>query len=250
MILGLLLGNSSLRYAAFDGKSIVERGRIEWQDLDPQAGEIHRFLEGRRIEEAVIGSVRDDLLGRAVERVPAGIPTFVARRDFPLPIENRYARPEEAGTDRLLNAIAARARSKGAPAIVVDFGTAISISVTSRDGAFLGGLIAAGGRTAARGLARSAPRLPAVDPAPLDGSFIRGDTVSAVQAGVYHQVAGGVRQMLRGITGDLGGGPALILATGGEAAVFAPGIPEIAGVVPDLGLEGLFQAHASWRAGR
>jgi type III pantothenate kinase len=250
MILGILLGNSSLRYAAFDGAIIIEGGRVDWTDIDRRAGELRRFAERHRVEEAVMGSVRDDLLGRAVDCLPARVPAAVARRDFPLPIKNGYARPEEAGTDRLLNAIAARSRAKGAPAVVVDFGTAISISVVARDGTFLGGLIAAGARTMALGLAQSAPRLPAVEPAPVDGSFIRRDTVSALQAGVYRLVTGGVREMLRGVAADLAVAPVRVLATGGEAAVFAPGIPEIDEVVPGLGLEGLFEAHAAWRAAR
>jgi type III pantothenate kinase len=250
MILGLLLGNSSLRHAVFDGRSIIESGRTEWQDLDRRAADLDRAIARHPIDAAVIGSVRDDLLARAAGRIPAGVPSVVARRDFALPIENRYARPEEAGTDRLLNAIAARSRTKGAPAIVVDFGTAISISVVSRDGAFLGGLIAPGGRTSARGLAQSAPRLPSVDPDPLDGAFIRRDTASALQAGVHHLVTGGVRAMLQGIAAEIPGSAARILATGGEAGVLAPGIPEIEDVVPDLALEGLFQAHAAWRAAR
>jgi type III pantothenate kinase len=254
MILGLLLGNSSLRHAVWVRGSILESGRVEWGDLDRRAADIDRSIARHRIREAVIGSVRDDLLERAIERVPPGVPVLVARRDFPLPIENRYERPEEAGTDRLLNAIAAHARAGGAPAIAVDFGTAISVTVVSREGAFLGGLIAAGGTTVARGLALSAPRLPAVEPAlPPAGSFmrfIRNDTVSALRAGLYHQVAGGVRAMIQGIFTEIPWGPPLTLATGGEAALFAPWIPEIQQVVPDLGLEGLFRAHAAWRAAR
>jgi type III pantothenate kinase len=134
-------------------------------------------------------------------------------------------------------ALAARERSPGSGAIVVDFGTALSISVVSPDGAFTGGLIAAGGGAILRGLEASTPRLPKV-PLAAPGRFRAEETVSALQAGVYWEVVGGVRAMLQGLRGELPGRPR-ILATGGEASLFAAAIPEIDAVEPDLVLEGL-----------
>ncbi len=55
----------------------------------------------------------------------------------------RAARPQAVGADRVANAVAAEA-FYGAPAIVVDFGTATNIDVIDEDGYYIGGAIAPG----------------------------------------------------------------------------------------------------------
>jgi type III pantothenate kinase len=250
MILGLLIGNSSLRHGLLDGKQVRAAGRIPWAELEARGRELASLAEAPGVGEAVAGSVRDDLLPRVEALLPRRLlPVALARRDFPLPIASRYLRPDEAGTDRLLNAIAARARAPGRAAVVIDFGTAVAISVVAADGAFAGGLIAAGAGTALEGLKRRTPRLPPVEPAAREG-FIQRETTSALSAGLFHQVAGGVRALLDGILGELratapAAAPPLVLATGGEAELFAPAVPAIAAVVADLTLEGLAIACAS-----
>jgi type III pantothenate kinase len=237
MILGVLLGNASVRFGILAAEGIRGAGRIEWGELSTRGAEIERLANGPGIAGVVAGSVRDDLLGHVERWIPDRLrPIAVARRDFPLHIESLYERPEEAGTDRLLNAIAVRARASGKAAVAVDFGTAVSVTVVDRAGAFAGGLIASGGRTTSRGLSLAAPRLPAADPAP-PSKAVATSARSAVSGGVYLQVAGGVSRILRAILDEMPG--ALVLATGGEAQLFAPAVPEIHEVVPDLGLEGL-----------
>ncbi|MBI4601667.1 MAG: type III pantothenate kinase, partial [Planctomycetes bacterium] len=130
MVLGLLLGNSSVRYGVHDGAGIRARGRIEWPELAARGGEIRRAALELGARCAIVGSVRDDLFPAVELWIPRQLlPASFARRDFVVPIENRYERPEEAGTDRLLAAVAARERARGRCAVVVDFGTAISITV-------------------------------------------------------------------------------------------------------------------------
>jgi len=58
-----------------------------------------------------------------------------------MPIPVRTDRPAEVGADRLVNALAV-GRLYGAPAIVVDFGTATTFDCVARDGGYVGGAIA------------------------------------------------------------------------------------------------------------
>jgi len=245
MILGLLAGNTSLRFGLHDGREVVSTGRIEWTELKTRAGELSSLA--RSAWSAVAGSVRDDLLERARPFLqPELWPPRLARRDFAIPIENRYERPDEVGTDRLLNALALRDRAQGRAAVAVDFGTAVSLSAVSRDGAFIGGAIASGSRALLRGLREAAPLLPIVEPA-VPGGYVQRRTADAIRCGVFWQVAGGVRVLLQGMIAELCGRTGgterlLVLATGGEAGLFAPSIPEIEAVDPDLTLRGLFAA--------
>ena len=249
MLLGLVAGNTSLRFGLFSARTILEWRRIDWAELDRRGSEISALVAGGSVSECVAGSVRDDLLDLAGAWLPRGLwPPQMARRDFPIPIENRYLPPEDVGTDRLLNALAVRELSQVGAAVAVDFGTAVSVSVVSWDRVFVGGAIAAGGKALARGLKAAAPRLPLVEPAAVSG-WIQNRTVEGVQSGVYWQVAGGVRAIVQGILRELGPGHSggatrpRVFATGGEAYLFAPAIAEIDEVVPELTLQGL--AYAS-----
>jgi len=63
--------------------------------------------------------------------------------DLDLGVGIDYPRPKTIGADRLANA-AAVAELYGYPAIVVDFGTAVTFDVVSKSGDYIGGVIAPG----------------------------------------------------------------------------------------------------------
>ena len=65
----------------------------------------------------------------------------VTCRDFPLALD--YPEPETIGADRLCDATAA-VRRYGAPVLVMDFGTALTAAVVTRDRVWRGGVIAPG----------------------------------------------------------------------------------------------------------
>ncbi|MDE0464131.1 MAG: type III pantothenate kinase, partial [Caldilineaceae bacterium] len=66
--------------------------------------------------------------------------------------------PDQVGMDRLADAAAVRARTRGA-AVAVDFGTATTFNVVDEEGRFRGGAIAPGLATAAESLKVAAPGL-------------------------------------------------------------------------------------------
>ena len=65
----------------------------------------------------------------------------ISCKDFPLELD--YPRPETIGADRLADAAGAVARY-GAPVLVMDFGTALTAAVVTRDRVWRGGVIAPG----------------------------------------------------------------------------------------------------------
>src|SRR5690606_30485364 len=74
----------------------------------------------------------------------------------------RHDHPQDLGADRIANAVAAHALY-GGPAVVVDFGTAISFEAVDAGGEFIGGAIAPGVGTASEALVERAARLPTVE---------------------------------------------------------------------------------------
>ena len=74
----------------------------------------------------------------------------------------RYDDPREVGPDRIVNAVAAKARY-GAPVIVVDFGTSTNFDVVSPEGEYVGGVLAPGIEISMEALFARAARLVNVD---------------------------------------------------------------------------------------
>src|SRR5690606_25179172 len=70
-------------------------------------------------------------------------PMVIGEDELKLGIEVRIDKPNEAGADRLVNAVGAFIEY-GGPAIVIDSGTATSFDIVASDGAFEGGVILPG----------------------------------------------------------------------------------------------------------
>lgn len=159
----------------------------------------------------------------------------------PLGMGIDYPLPAQIGGDRLANAAGVLTRH-GAPAIVIDFGTAVTFDVISDQPAYCGGVIAPGLGAIAGYLPQKTALLPAIEleePA----SAIGKSTVHAMQAGAVFGYRGLVKEIIAQIRRELPGRPKII-ATGGDAALIARGVPDIEVVDPDLTLDGLRQVAA------
>ncbi len=147
----------------------------------------------------------------------------------------RYENPREVGPDRIADAVAAVALY-GAPAVVVDFGTATTFDAISADGEYLGGAIAPGIEVSLDALVARAAALRKVELA-FPRSVIGRTTVESIQAGLMHGVVGqvaGVVNEMKEIVGN-----ATVIATGGLAQAVGPLIPVVDHVEPWLTLFGL-----------
>ena len=148
----------------------------------------------------------------------------------------RYHDPASVGPDRIANAVAVRALY-GTPAIVVDLGTATTFDCVSKDGEYLGGVIAPGVMTSAEELFRRAARLPLVELRKPDHVLGRA-THESIQAGLVWGTAGQVDALVRRLAIEMRATPHVI-ATGGLATVIAPECETINVVDPTLTLKGL-----------
>ena len=165
----------------------------------------------------------------------------------PLGLEIDYPEPSKIGADRLANAAGVLTRH-GYPAIVIDFGTAVTFDVISSQPAYCGGVIAPGLGAMSGYLPGKTALLPVIDleePATALGK----STVHAMQAGAIFGYRGLVREIIARISAELPDRPRII-ATGGDAALIARGLSEIQSVDPDITLDGLRQVAARVFKGR
>ncbi|MFI5254150.1 MAG: type III pantothenate kinase, partial [Candidatus Limnocylindrales bacterium] len=175
------------------------------------------------------------------------LPLLVAGADnVPIPI--RVDRPSEVGADRLVNAFAA-GRLYGAPAIVVDLGTATTLDVVAADGAYLGGAIAPGLELGLEALAARTAKLPRIELRRPD-RVIGKDTISAMQAGTVIGYLGLLAELIRRTRAELAaageGDDVPVILTGGlaRASWLEDLVPRDA-IDADLTLRGLVLLHAT-----
>ena len=149
----------------------------------------------------------------------------------------RYPRPATIGPDRLANAVAVR-HHFGAPAVVVDFGTALTFDVVDAHGDYVGGIIAPGLAAMTDYLHERTALLPRIrirDTA----SVIGKNTETAMLIGAVHGYRGLVRELIAELKRELNARRLPVIATGGYARLITAKLPEITAIVPTLTIEGL-----------
>jgi type III pantothenate kinase len=198
----------------------------------------HGGIDAGEVESMMVSSVVPPV-NRHLERFAARY--FDTRPMFVEPgldagIEIHYDNPQEVGADRVVNAVAAKARW-GFPVIAVDFGTATTFDVVDQSGAYVGGVICPGLVISAEALFARASRLWKVDvrrPSRVLGK----NTAEAIQAGLYYGYIGLVDGILERLLQELPT-PCAVIATGGQAELIASGSKFIREVDPHLTLTGL-----------
>ena len=259
MIVALNVGNTNINFSLSRDGEVVSLGHAPTPKADISS-EIERWIPD------LLAEAPDDatpefqfVMSSVVPAVAEAIREAVSRRGIPLlvadaatiPIDIRVDSPETVGDDRLLNAYAAR-RLHGAPAIVVDLGTATTFDVVSADGAFIGGAIAAGAGLGLDALARGTAQLPRV-PLVVPEHAIGRDTVAAMQSGAVIGHSGLVLVLVRAITQELeavgGPKPKVILTGGLSTSDWAQAIPGVDAIDPYLTLEGLVLLHQELATG-
>jgi type III pantothenate kinase len=163
-------------------------------------------------------------------------------RDLDLPIKVLTDQPEQTGVDRVLN-VAAAYEQMGKACVVVDAGTAVTLSCCNDAGDFLGGAIAPGAAMQLNALHEKTAKLPLVTLARPHGALGK-TTEDAIRHGVYHGIRGTVKELVENYATELGNWPDVI-ATGGDAAALFEGWELIHAIAPDLTLYGIALAYAN-----
>jgi len=197
------------------------------------------LARGRRMGGAALCSVVPGLDRRCIGLVRdvAGADPVVVTHRSPLGIGIDYPHPETIGADRLVNAAAAAARW-GAPAIVADFGTALTFDVVSRAGNYVGGVIAPGLPMMTDYLAERTALLPRIDLKGGHGAVGR-STAAAMRLGARYGYRGMVREITAHVRQQPGMRNAALCATGGFARWVLKDLDLPFRIEPNLTLNGL-----------
>ncbi len=233
----LLIDNSNTRTKfAFSDESGIARETFWIPTAEISEIRLTAKLEGARFDAAVLCSVVPTKATEIAAALAPHAPLHSLSATSPLEIGIDYPSPESIGADRLANAVGVVARH-GAPSVVIDFGTAVTFDVISATPAYLGGVIAPGLGAMGDYLGRKTALLPIVELEEPEHAIGR-STTEAMRAGAVIGYRGLVREILSAIRRELDT-DAIAIATGGDAALIARGVPEIQRVDPDITLHGL-----------
>lgn len=243
MLLLLDIGNThthlGLANLGRDTPVLVQRNaRTDGWFNGSTARHIERFIGRRKIAGACFCSV----VPRASEPCRAwlashGLPFVELNSATIRGVGIDYPKPRTIGADRLANAVAAH-HSYGAPAVVVDFGTAVTFDVVNNNGDYAGGIIAPGLSAMTDYLHEKTALLPKIrirEPRAIVGK----NTREAMLVGAVHGYRGLVRGLILELKAELKTRRLPVIATGGYAALISNGLPEITETVPNLTLDGL-----------
>ena len=251
MLLAIDVGNTNVTIGVFDRDTLVHNWRLaalRERTADELGIFVTRLFEQTNV---AVGSVSGIAVASVVPMLTRPMEEMcehyfgqsallVDATNAGIPI--RYSPVGDVGADRIVNAVAAREKyGKGpaVPLIVVDFGTATTFDVISRDGEYSGGIICPGIGISAEALFQRAARLPRVDVRKPRG-VVGQTTVDAMQAGLFYGYVEMVDGLVRRIRSEIAdGAKAVVIATGGLAPVLSAETTSIQEVDANLTLDGL-----------
>ena len=258
MLFAVDIGNTNVVIAVFDGDKIIQQWRVSSDDKrtgDEYTSMILTLCRDAGIDtslfhKGIISSVVPALIGpfvivcqRIVKKHPYVIKTNLASEGSILPVHLSQYSSRELGTDLLCNAIAAWNVFKCAN-IVVDFGTALTLTATDSTGTILGGTISPGLGTAVKAVAMNTAQLPFV-PLEAPRKVIGATTKEAIQSGIVLGYKGLVESLVNKVRENMcemsGDNPSevKIIATGGLNSVLKPITECFTLVDKDLTVKGL-----------
>ena len=246
MLVACEIGNTNIVLALFDGERFVDSWRVH-TDTRKTSDEYFvvfnaLFREGgvkaEMIDSAIISSVVPNMT-RSVEKnmqrlfhinpliVTHSVETGLVKESI----------PSELGTDILSNLAYAHHERKDGAVMVVDFGTALTLSAVNSRGEVLGCSIAPGLITAVNALFGSTAQLPQVE-LKLPTTAMGRNSMQSIRAGIMLGYAGLVDSLIKKTEEEIGE-KLFVIATGGLSQTISALIPRLDIIDPHHTLKGL-----------
>lgn len=222
VLLTVDIGNTNITLGAYNSNFLVFTARLatDTRKTDDQyAIEIKHILslyniKSEDIEDCIIASVVPSVgrqISQAVTKLCEIVPLMLGpgiKTGLNIKIDN----PAQLGADLVAGAVGA-IDTYTMPCVVIDMGTASTISVLDKNGSFLGGIISAGVRLTLKALTENTALLSSI-PIEAPKSVIGSNTTESMQSGLVYGTAAMIDGILEKIAEELGEKPSVV-ATGG-----------------------------------
>lgn len=230
MILAIDCGNTHITFGCMDRAGATPILRLPTDRMETDYGyaaKIKQILDLQAIDTAsfrgaVISCVvppLTDVLVRAV-RMITGLDALVVGAGIKTGLHVCINDPGTLASDLVAAAVAAK-EEYPLPCVIVDMGTATTLTVVDEKGRYVGGAILPGVGLSLGALAEGTALLPRIEIRP-PRSVIATNTVDSMKSGIVYGTAGSIDGLLDRFTDALGAPPASIVATGGMAHLICP----------------------------
>lgn len=246
MLLALDVGNTNIVMGCMEGRQVRRSFRLATRrestagDYAAAMAQLLSLADIRRedIEQVIISSVVPAVTRslREAACLLTGKPPLIVGENVTHSLSVRIREPETLGADLLCAAVGALDLYTP-PLLLIDMGTATTISVLDKDGAFLGGAILPGANLSLASLSGGTALLPNL-PLAAPEKAIGNDTVTCMQSGCVLGAALLLDGMIDRMEAELGQ-TATVVATGGISPVIAPVCKRKMEMAADLILRGL-----------
>lgn len=225
MILAIDIGNTNITMGGYVGDKIQFISRLATdprRTADQYAVELYDLMRisgfsATDTEGCIIASVVPTVgssISEAVSKL-TGVKPIVLGPGVKTGINIKIDNPAQLGADLAAGAAGALGKYP-MPCIIIDMGTATTLSVMDENGAFLGGVIAAGVGLTLNALTHNTALLSEI-PIEAPQNAIGRNTVECMQSGLVFGTAAMIDGMVNRIEGELGK-ECSVVATGGRAA--------------------------------
>ncbi len=245
MILAADIGNSNTTFGLFKGEKLLSHSKTANHSIgtgDNYFNVIDSLCNKSKIsmkdlQGVVVSSVVPGLTDRLSVVIDQHIhlrPVIISGT-MDIGMKLHYDDPSTLGADRVCNVVAAR-KKFGGPAIVIDFGTAITYDVISSEGVYLGGIIAPGAGISAWALQQRTAKLPEVQ-LTMPPNLIGTNTTACIQSGIMFGAIDTLEGMIKRLK-KIVGNSTTVVGTGGYVESIAHQTSVIDNIEPFLVLEG------------
>ncbi len=246
MILAIDMGNSNIVVGGIDDQKTYFEERIttderktslEYAIMLKNILEIHK-IRRTDIEGSIISSVVPPLnapLSSAVKKITGRRPLIVGS-GMKTGLNIKMDNPKTVGSDLIVAAVAAIDKYEG-PIILVDMGTATTITVVDRSGDYIGGVILPGVKIALNSLVSNTAQLTRIN-LDMPKRVIGKNTIECMRNGIMYGNAATLDGIIDRMEAELGE-KATLVATGGMARFIITLCTHKITYDPDLLLRGL-----------
>lgn len=246
MLLAIDIGNSNIVIGGIENDQIKFEARIATDRIktsDQYGVEIKNILNlfevfPQQVEDCIISSVVPPVFNAVRTGVIklTGLTPMVVGPGIKTGLNIQMDNPASVGSDLIVAAVAALQEYQ-APLMLIDMGTATTITVVDKDNTYIGGAIIPGVRVSAEALSSRAAQLPGIQ---LDRPkrTIGKNTVECMRSGIMFGAAAMLDGMIERMEAELGK-QTTVVATGGIAQFVAPLCKREIRLEKDLLLKGL-----------
>ena len=250
MVFAIDIGNTNIVIGCFEDKKVIFTERLSTKKTSTVLEYAISFknvlelyeIDPSTIEGSIISSVVPEItniVNYAIEKI-TGKSSLIIGPGIKTGLSIKVDNPATLGSDLVVGAVAALAEYP-VPLVVIDFGTATTVTVINSKKDLLGGMILPGVMLSLKSLSSGTSQLPEIGLEP-PKKFIGTNTVDCMKSGILYSTAYGIDGFVENIEKELGE-KVTVVATGGLAKAIVPLCKSKIIVDDELLLKGLMDIY-------